>query len=489
MDTILRKEYFDKAFKLHNAGMIAEAQTFYKKILNENPQDCEVLNLMGLCELNQKRYNQAHDFVVKAIAIKQNRYFYQTLSTVYDEQKEYQKELETLLAEKELFGLTVTLAFRLGLAYKKLADFDNSIYYYQKVLEMDDSLANAYVNLASLYMQQNEYENAIKCYNKAIELVPNDDEAKYFLGICYLRLKNYENGLKYFESRLCRKTAIETERVTYPNLISDENIWHGEDISDKVLYTYYEAGYGDMIMFMRYIPILEKRCKKLIIKPQLPLCNLLRENFPNIEVMDYFVDEKDMHFDVHIPFLSIPKALGLSGKDVFVARNKYLNANKEKAKYYKKEFFNNDNYKIAIKWQGNTYYDIDRVINADAFSKLFELENTQVYSAQTFEGSEEFEKLSQQYNIIDLGKTFKDFSDTAAAIKNVDLVICNDTSLAHLAGAMGKKCVILLPYMYNWRWHNNLKYCDWYKSAKLYRLDKNETWNSLMDKVVSELVI
>ena len=114
------------------------------------------------------------------------------------------------------------------------------------------------------------------------------------------------------------------------------------------------------------------------------------------------------------------------------------------------------------------------------------MDNVQVYSAQTFEGAEEFEKLSAKYNIVDLSKSLKDFSYTAAAVENLDLVICNDTSLAHLAGAMNKPCIILLPYNYNWRWHTDLSYCDWYESVKLYLADKNESWNSLMSRVISE---
>ena len=227
--------------------------------------------------------------------------------------------------------------------------------------------------------------------------------------------------------------------------------------------------------------------QKIILKPQVELSQLFRENFPNLDVMDYFYEENDLKFDVHIPFLSIPYALGLNTEEMFTGRYGYLKADKEKSEYYKKEFFNNDRFKIGIKWQGNTYYETSRVINVDAFSSLFELDNVQVYSAQTFAGAEEFEKLASKYNIIDLSKSFKDFSYTAAAIENLDLVICNDTSLAHLAGAMNKPCVVLLPFNYNWRWHMDLSYCDWYESVKLYSAFENENWNDVMKRVIKDI--
>ena len=266
-------------------------------------------------------------------------------------------------------------------------------------------------------------------------------------------------------------------------------LWQGGDISDKILYTYYEAGFGDMIMFARYLPELQKKCKKIILKPQKELSQLFRENFPEIEVMDLFYDEREFNFDLHIPFLSIPYALNLNNNQIFMHHDKYLKAVPEKIQYFKEKFFDNDKFKIAIKWQGNTYYETDRVINVGAFAPLFKLKNTKIYSAQTFEGAEEFEKLAKKYDITDLSKSFKDFSYTAAALANVDLVISSDSSLAHLAGAMGKPCIVLLPYNYNWRWHIDLTHCDWYDSVKLFRLGKKETWNDLMIRVVNSLKI
>lgn len=487
MERELRKEYFDKAFKLHSAGRVEEAQNFYRKILKENPEDYEVLNLLGVGELQKENFEFAEKYVKDAISIKKVRYFYETLAQIFFRQNKFEEELAVRLAEEQNFGLNFELAFSLGLLYKNLLNFEKSEKYYLKAIELNPTSRDTYFNLANLYTFFHKPQLAKLAYLKCLELEPDDRESKYFLALNYFRLKDYDNGLSYFESRLCRETAINTEAITYPNLIPNSKIWNGEDISDKILYTYYEAGFGDMLMFARYIPLLKQRCKKLIIKPQLELCQLFRENFPDVEVMDYFYEEKNLKFDVHIPFLSVPLALGLSTDDMFIFRDRYLKADSEKVKLYKENYFNNDRFKIGIKWQGNTYYETDRVINVDAFAPLFELDNVQVYSAQTFEGAEEFNKLATKYNIVDLSKSFKDFSYTAAAVENLDLIICNDTSLAHLAGAMHKPCCILLPYNYNWRWHMDLNYCDWYESVKLYLAGKDETWNSVMKRVISDI--
>ena len=378
--------------------------------------------------------------------------------------------------------------FNLALEYKNTAEYEKAERTYLKALELEPKSSEVFYNLSNIYLLLNKPYEAIKCLQKCLQINPNDYEAEYFLSLAYYRVKDYEMGEKFFEARLCRETAVRTQQKTYPNIMQRAKLWQGQDISDKTLYTYYEAGFGDMIMFARYIPEIEKRCKKLVIKPQIELSQLFRDNFLKSDVMNYFYDEKSFDFDYHVPFLSIPYVLNLKGDEVFIHHDKYLNATKDKIDFFKEKYFNNDKFKIAIKWQGNTYYETDRVIDVDAFSPLFELADTKIYSAQTFEGAENLKKLSEKFDITDLSPDLKDFSYTAGALANVDLVISSDSSLAHLAGAMGIPCIVLLPYNYNWRWHMDLSKCDWYDSLKLFRLGEKESWKGLVKRVVKTIL-
>lgn len=484
---ILEKEKFNKAFKLHSEGELDKAEAIYNEILKENPANAEVLNLSGILKLSKNKLDEAEKFITKALSIKKDSYFYENLAKVYEAENNFTKEIDILEQACKTNNSSFEIYFLLGLAYKNNIEYEKAEKAYLKAIEINPKSEKACYNLASLYLFLNNPQKAIEYFQKCHELNPDDKEVLYFLSLGYLRIKDYKTGLKYFENRLCRNTAIISQQVTYPNIFKKAKIWKGEDISDKTLYTYYEAGFGDMIMFARYLPELQKRCKKIILKPQKPLVQLFKDNFPDIEIMNLFYEEDKFHFDFHLPFLSLPYVLGLNNEEIFMHHDKYLKAVPEKVKYYKENFFNNDKFKIAIKWQGNTYYETDRVINVEAFAPLFDIPNVKVYSAQTFEGSEEFEKLSAKYDITDLASSFKNFSDTAGALENVDLVICSDTSLAHLAGAMGKPCIVLLPYNYNWRWHMDLTHCDWYDSVKLFRLSKKETWNDLMLRVAKSV--
>lgn len=471
-------------FNNHQDGKLDVAELAYQEALSMDCENAEACNLMGVLKLQQNDVDSAVDWVEKAINRKPCEYFYETLFQAYIRAGLFNKIIECEKSVLKKYPKSFSLLFNLALAYKNLKQNERAIEFYDRALKIDPTSYKAWFNLAHIYNVENQAKNAVSALKICNKLKPNDQETQYFLSIALMRAKNYDKGLKLFENRLCKETAIALQNKTYPNLASRERLWKGENIKDKTILVYYEAGFGDVIMFARYLPLLKKRCKKLILYPQKQLVPLFeRSNLGIDEIIEGFIPEQNLDFDVHAPLLSLPYLLGLKGNKVFEASEGYLNADFELANEYKEKFFNNDKFKIGIKWQGNTYYDKDRVIPTEAFSPLIEMDNTQFYSFQTFEGSEELEKLTSKYDIVDIGKDLLDFNQTAAALVNLDLVICNDTSLAHLAGALGVPCFVLLPYEVNWRWHHDLSKCDWYDSLRLYRQKSIGDWDSVFEQV------
>ena len=480
---------FQQAFELHKQGKLDEAEELYNKVLEQDPVNAEVLNFVGIINLQKFKLSQAEEYIKKAIDISPEPYFFENLAKVYLEMEDSSRAIELYSKLLSTQPENYSYVFNLASAYKIAKDYDNAIKMYERAIERDPNNPDAYFNMGLILNNLSKPDKAIKYYKKAVELSPDDMETRYFTGITYFRNRDYKHGLEYFESRLCRQSAILTQYNTYPNLVQKAPIWDGKaDISDKTVYTYYEAGFGDVLMFARYLPMLKSRCKKLIVKPQVPLAELLQENFPDIHVMKLFEHESVMDFDYHIPILSLPYVLGLDETNMFVGRKQYLKALPEKVESYRQKYFDNDKFKIGIKWRGNTHYEMDRVIEITSFLKLFGIENTKFYSFQTFEGAEDLDKIINDYDIVNIGKTVKNFSDTAGALENLDLVICNDTSLAHLAGAMNIPCWILLPYNYNWRWHLDLSKCDWYESVKLYRQKEVGDWDEIFDRMYEDLI-
>ncbi|MBQ8458919.1 tetratricopeptide repeat protein [bacterium] len=482
-----KSEILQEAFSKHQKGQLTDARDLYLKILEKDSQNAQVWDLLGVLYYQAKDYEQAEICIKKAIEFSPRIYYLENLARLYLEKEDYPKA-KSLYEDLAKYNPTYENWFNLAMSYKALHLWQEAKEAYHKSLEINPKGYESYFNLAYLALNDNDPNLAAECYKKALEIKPDDWESVYFLSLVYMQLKNYEKGLELFESRLCRQSAIVSQEKIYPNIMKSRPEWKGENLSGKTLFTYYEAGFGDMLMLYRYVPILTKMCKKLIIKPQKELAKLFRENSYGAEIIENYNYKKEIDFDYHIPFLSIPYILGYKGEEIFVHHNdSYLAANPETISYYKENFCKNNKFKIGIKWQGNTHYDLERVIKVEDFFKLFEIPNTQFYSFQTFEGSEKLEQIKSKYDVIDLGATFENFSDTAGAIENMDLIISNDSSLVHLAGAMKKNCFVLLPYIYNWRWHTDLTKCDWYDSVKIFRQKEFGKWNTVFDEVKIEL--
>ncbi len=472
-------------FSLHEDGKLEEAEYAYQEALQQDNENAELYNLLGVLKLQQNDVISAINWIEKAVERSPESYFYETLFQAYVRAGLFKQIVKREDEVLKLFPDNFSLLFNIALANTKVRNIKAAIKYYDKALKINPGSYDAWFNLSHMYSIEGEAENAVSALKICKKIRPKDIDIDYFLSLAYMRIKDYDKGLKLFETRLCRETAFAVRNKTYPNKARRDNLWKGENIKDKTVYVYYEAGFGDVIMFSRYIPLLAERCKKVLFLPQKPLVPLFRDNPLGIdEIIDKYIPEKDIDFDVHVPLLSLPYLLGLKGDKVFAYPEGYIRPNKELAEEYRKKFFDNDKIKVGIKWQGNTYYDQDRVIPVKYFKPLIEVEGTQYYSFQTFEGSEDIKELD---GVIDIGKDLIDFAQTAAALSNLDLVICNDTSLAHLAGAMGIPCWVMLPYEVNWRWHNDLSKCDWYSSVRLFRQHKINDWKSVFDDILKEM--
>ena len=482
-------EIINMGFDSHQSGKFAEAENAYQEALKLDCENAEACNLMGVLKLQQNDVETAIMWVEKAISIKPCEYFYETLFQAYIRGEFYDKIVSF---EKDIlshYPKSFSLMFNMALAYKNLKQNQKAIEFYEKALKINPASYQGWFNLSTIYGIEGQMKNAISALKVCTKLKPHDKDTEYFLSTAYFKAKDYEHGFKLFENRICRETAIGIQAKTYPNLAPIDKIWKGQNIKDKTVYVDYEAGFGDTIMFSRYLPLLRQKCNKVVFYPQRQLVPLFAQSGLGIdEVIDGYIPEQNMDFDIHVPLMSIPYLLGLKGNKVFEASDGYLKADMELAEEYRNKFFNNDKIKIGIKWQGNTFYDKDRVLPVEKFAPLIEIEGTQFYSFQTFEGSEDLVNLTDKYNIIDIGSDLMDFGQTAAAMMNLDLVICNDTSLAHLAGALGIPCFVVLPYDVNWRWHSGEGVSDWYDSITLFRQKSVDDWESAFSEVKERII-
>ena len=294
--------------------------------------------------------------------------------------------------------------FNSAKAHKDNGEYDLSMAEYEEILSMTTQLPEVYFNLAFVYFYSEHWEKAIECMKKFVELEPNDTEGKYFLATFHFMNKDYVSGFPLFEYRVSKAHAVLTQQKLTMGKINQLPFWHGEDLTGKTVYLYYEAGLGDTLMYYRYVKMLAQRAKKVYFKPQMTLLPLFAENKePNVHIIARINEKHLNESDYQCPIMSLPYFLGLDNKTIFAYPDKFLHASKRETKIYKDNFFNNDKLKIGIKWQGNTLIGAERAMTAESFNKIFELPNSKIYSVQVMGGYDEIKKLfSVEYNLLEI---------------------------------------------------------------------------------------
>lgn len=329
---------------------------------------------------------------------------------------------------------------------------------YKKAIENNDN--KAFYHLAVSLQKVGKYKEAEQYYKKAIECFPDDEDAKSSLGCLYLTEKKLNDAFAFF------KQVKPPEELSFMKNFNSNN-------EGGVLLVYADQGLGDCIMNARFLPFLKKKFSKVIVNIREPLFEIMQRSFPEIEFitqgMNNIPHDSSMflgyaQYYLNIDFENIPYSSG------------YLKADEQKIIEYKNKYFSNDKLKIGLCWKAGDMRirsAIHRTINIDYLKPLLKLNNVEFYS---FQKDDIFNAIEKYPQIVDLSETFETFDDTAAAMKNLDLLISVDTSNIHLAGALGVKSKLLLPYCSDWRWFDNTSKTEWYDSVDIIKQNERQDW-------------
>ena len=309
----------------------------------------------------------------------------------------------------------------------------------------------------------------------------NDDKFDY-AAFC-LNKGNLKEFYKYFEYRFDK----ENNKTDFP--VINKPKWDGNtDISNAKLLIYYEQGYGDTFLMYGYMPRLLKLAKKVIFIPHEATYSLLKDNDCGIEILQEYKykDISSIDFDYYIPSMSILSTLKINKRNISVGAG-YIKANKELVKDYKKRYFNNKKLKIGISVGGNTNGDLSRDIPIIELLPLNDLENVELYMITKGMDDNKLDIFNKN-KIHNLGNVFADFSHTAAAIENCDLMITSDNCILNLAGAMGKRTYGIFNNPNQFRWFDlSGEDTIWYKTVKPFVNDGYNMWNTSINKVINEI--
>lgn len=352
---------------------------------------------------------------------------------------------------------------------------------YKKALSCGDKQA-AYYNLAINAHKRDDFKTAEYYAKKLIKFDSENSVINFLYATICFKQRKFKKAYKYYIKKDSDKQYTE-----HP-ISKLKRFWDGKTYKDEMLLVYCDQGIGDYMMFVRYLPLLTKKFKKIKLCTLKPVLNLFKRSFAmykNIEVVER--RKRFPHYDKSLILSNIPYFLN-SDIDKIPMSSGYLIAEESKIEDYKEKYFNNTNkLKVGICWEAGSAgwrEQINRTLNISLFDSILNKKDIQFYSLQVKPSLDNYKQYS---GMIDLGKTFNDFDDTAAAIKNLDVVITVDTSVAHLAGAMGVNTFMLLPYCPDWRWFDNDKHTEWYDSVKIFKQKDTVSWSDVIENINNEL--
>jgi tetratricopeptide (TPR) repeat protein len=542
----------EQAIAYQRSGCLEKAEEIYDSLLQLNPDHPELLHMLAIVSHQQKNHDQSARLLTKAIAINPNNpEYYSCLGDVFKDQRRlkdalvcYHKALQLRPEFAEAcFNLAETLksmgknedaienyrqALRcrpdmaeahnnLGNLLKDLGYLDMAINHYEAVIRLEPNLAEPYYNMGSAlrrmdkfqeaaaylkhalqlkpdyaeacnnlglaYKNQGHLGRAIERFTRAVEINPQLVEARWNRSFAHLLLGNFKDGWKDYECRLQQAGW----KSLYPFRFQKPR-WNGRPCPDKTIFVHDEQGLGDTLQFVRYLPMLKRRCAKVIFETRRSLIGIL-ERHPGIDQLVPRLQAAPAaeNWDFFIPLLSLPAIFGTS-LDTIPKTMPYIQAPTEKAAYWRQRIDTTE-FNVGVVWAGRPMHtnDRNRSCRLEHFLPLSEFTGIRLVGLQKGSAAAQAAALPADRKVVNFGEEFEDFSDTAGLIDNLDLVITVDTAVAHLAGAMAKPVWVLLPFIPDWRWMMHRQDSPWYPTMRLFRQKKHGDWKSVFQQVAAEL--
>lgn len=362
-----------------------------------------------------------------------------------------------------------------GNALQQLELFEQALESYDTAVSLNPGYAEAYGNRGVVLRELGCFDDAIESFNKALALKPNHHEAIWNRALAHLQTGRFDVGWRGYEARKRRR-----EPVGYRSL--EKPVWLGEtDISGQTVLVYGEQGLGDVIQFSRYLKLLDDAGGTVLFAPRKELRSLMR----GLDARPRLVDLKTEtpQFDVHCPLLSLPLAFKTDISTI--PSEVYLSADRQEVMRWRTRLGDKSAARIGVVWKGSQTPDSSRSIGLDYFGRLLD-PRVQFVSLQKDATDAERAWLDRA-GVLHVGDEIAEFSDTAALCVLMDLVISVDTSVAHLAGALGVPVWVLLKAVADWRWLLDREDSPWYPSMRLFRQKTRGDWDSVLRQVEREI--
>jgi hypothetical protein len=349
-----------------------------------------------------------------------------------------------------------------------------------RALALDPRHSNAHSNMAICLVNRGRVDEALAGFRKAIQIDPNNACAHDGLGLTLLMTGDLQEGWREQEWRW-RKYDFPPNR--YPNA----KHWHGEDLKDKTILIYIEQGFGDVIHFSRYIPLLAERGARVLLEDVPELSGLLKRSLSGL-AGTYSANEPPPPHDFVCSLMSMPMWYGTSVETI-PAKEKYIFPDEQLVGQWSGFFKTDPNIKVGIAWAGRASHnnDMNRSATLAAFGPLGRVPGVTYYSLQKGPPAAQIANPPPGLALVDLAPRLDSFETTAAVISHLDMVIAVDTVVVHLAAAMGKTAWTLCAFCPDWRWLLGRSDTPWYPTMRLFRQPNRGDWAGVVNQAAQAL--
>jgi tetratricopeptide (TPR) repeat protein len=393
-----------------------------------------------------------------------------------------------------------------GNTLNKLHRFDDALASYERALTLNPDHAPSHYNRGTTLHEMRRYPEALESYDRALASQPNYPDALSNRGATLYELKRHPEALESYDRALALQADYpeahwnaaslrlltgdfkrgwgeyewrwKYETMALAKRDFAQPLWRGQEIQGKTILLHAEQGLGDTIQFCRYSSLVAARGGRVILEVDKRLHDLMA----SLAGVTQLISAGDPlpEFDLHCPLLSLPLAFDTQLHSI-PSKIPYLRPPTAKLEEWTRRLEKMQGCRVGLVWAGNAAHHRDQIRSID-FSILAPLLKTgaRFVSLQKDVRAKDAGMLNARPDIDQYPDTLVDFSDTAALISNLDLVISVDTSVVHLAGALGRPVWVLLPYLPDWRWLLDRDTSPWYPTARLFRQDDRRNWESVI---------
>ena len=501
-----------------------DALAAYDTALAVDPANAESLNNRGAALLALGRSEEALESCERALSARPG--YVDALCNRGDALsalKRFAEACASYEAALSCDGHRVQALNNLGLALRELGRPDEALTHYDKMVELEPNLSGAHCNRGNALYELKRYDEALLSYGRALVLQPKDATTHYNQGNALRELLRFDAAIASYDEALKLRPDLASAHcalgLSYLSLGELSRGWHenewrwetaemkparrkfvqplwlgAEDIAGKTILLHAEQGFGDTLQFCRYTALVAARGANVILEVPMPLRELMRTLPAAAQVVAE--GEPLPAFDFHCPLLSLPLAFKTE-IDTIPATERYLTVPEAKSNAWRHRFGEqHQKLRVGLVWAGNprkevrgaNWGDRQRSVSFDQIASLIQIQHCEFYSLQKGQDAVAQLRVSTlRDRVTDWTDDFADFADTAALIENLDLVIAVDTSVAHLAGALGKPLWLLNRYNTCWRWLLDRDDSPWYPTLRLFRQDTAGDWENVIARVHATL--